>query len=48
MKGFLERKNKEWNCFDRIKNVDPYPKDNKSHIRYGSHAKIIYMLYGNP
>jgi hypothetical protein len=31
MKGFLERKNKEWNCFDRIKNVDPYPKDDDSH-----------------
>ena len=31
MKGFLERKNKEWNCFDRIKNVDPYPKTDDSH-----------------
>ena len=31
MKGFLERKNKEWDCFDRIKNVDPYPKTDNSH-----------------
>jgi hypothetical protein len=31
MKGFLERKDKEWNCFDRIKNVDPYPKTDDSH-----------------
>ena len=31
MKGFLERKNKEWDCFDRIKNVDPYPKTDDSH-----------------
>jgi len=31
IKGFLERKNKEWDCFDRIKNVDPYPKTDNSH-----------------
>ena len=31
MKRFLERKDKEWNCFDRIKNVDPYPKTDDSH-----------------
>jgi hypothetical protein len=31
MKYFLEKKNKEWNCFDRIKNVNPYPKDDNSH-----------------
>jgi hypothetical protein len=31
MKGFLERKDKEWNCFDRINNVDPYPKTDDSH-----------------
>ena len=31
MKEVLERRNKEWNCFDRIKNVDPYPKDDNSH-----------------
>ena len=30
-KGSLERKNKEWDCFDRIKNVDPYPKTDNSH-----------------
>jgi hypothetical protein len=28
--GFRVRKNKEWNCIDRITNVNPYP-DNKSH-----------------
>ena len=28
--GFRVRKNKEWNCLDRITNVNPYP-DNKSH-----------------
>ncbi|WP_415278877.1 hypothetical protein ABXT72_02620 [Candidatus Pelagibacter sp. Uisw_094] len=31
MKGWFKKKNEEWNCFDRIKNVDPYPKDDYSH-----------------
>jgi len=31
MKGWFKRKNEEWNCFNRIKNVDPYPKDDYSH-----------------
>jgi hypothetical protein len=34
MKGFIERNDKEWNCFDRIKNVDPYPKDDNSHMAW--------------
>ena len=32
MKGFIERNDKEWKCFDRIKNVKPYPKDDNSHM----------------
>ena len=31
MKNWLIKKNKEWNCFDRIKDVNPYPKDDNSH-----------------
>ena len=31
MRGYYKRKNKELNCFNRIKNVDPYPKNDKSH-----------------
>ena len=31
MKNFLEKKNKEWRCFERIKDVNPYPKDDNSH-----------------
>ena len=31
IKKFLEKKNKEWNCFERIKDVNPYPKDDNSH-----------------
>ena len=31
MRGYYKRKNKELNCFNRIKNVDPYPKNDNSH-----------------
>jgi len=44
MKGFLERKNKEWNCFDRIKNVDPYPKDDKSHHAWFSCQNYLHVV----
>ena len=32
--NFLIRKDKEYNCFDRIKNVSPYPKDDNSHMKW--------------
>lgn len=31
IRGWYTTKNEEWNCFNRIKNVDPYPKDDYSH-----------------
>jgi hypothetical protein len=31
IRGWYTSKNEEWNCFNRIKNVDPYPKDDYSH-----------------
>ena len=31
MRGYYKRKNKELNCLNRIKNVDPYPKNDNSH-----------------
>ena len=44
MKGFLERKNKEWNCFDRIKNVDPYPKDDNSHGAWFTCQNYLHVV----
>ena len=44
MKGFLERKNKEWNCFDRIKNVDPYPKDDNSHWAWFTCQNYLHVV----
>ena len=32
--NFLIRNDKEYNCFDRIKNVSPYPKDDNSHMEW--------------
>ena len=32
--GYLERENKKLKCFDRIKNVKPYPKDDNSHLAW--------------
>ena len=44
MKEVLERRNKEWNCFDRIKNVDPYPKDDNSHWAWFTCQNYLHVV----
>jgi len=42
--GYLERKNKELKCFDRIKNVKPYPKDDNSHWAWFTCQNYLHVV----
>ena len=44
MKEVVERRNKEWKCFDRIKNVDPYPKDDNSHWAWFTCQNYLHVV----
>lgn len=43
-KRFIERNDKEWKCFDRIKNVNPYPKDDNSHMIWFSCQNYLHFM----
>ena len=43
-KRFIERNDKEWKCFDRIKNVNPYPKDDNSHMIWFSCQNYLHFI----
>ena len=43
-KRFIERNDKEWKCFDRIKNVDPYPKDDNSHWAWFTCQNYLHVV----
>ena len=42
--GYLERKNKELKCFDRIKNVKLYPKDDNSHWAWFTCQNYLHVV----
>ena len=42
--GYLERKNKKLKCFDRIKNVKPYPKDDNSHLAWFTCQNYLHVM----
>lgn len=42
--GYLERENKKLKCFDRIKNVKPYPKDDNSHLAWFKCQNYLHVV----
>ena len=42
--GYLERENKKLKCFDRIKNVKPYPKDDNSHWAWFTCQNYLHVV----
>ena len=48
MRGYYKRKNKEWNCLDRIKNVDPYPNDNSHESWFTCQSYLHFSGNSNP
>ena len=42
--GYLERENKKLKCFDRIKNVKPYPKDDNSHLAWFKCQNYLHIV----
>ncbi|MDA8692329.1 alginate lyase family protein, partial [Candidatus Pseudothioglobus singularis] len=46
--GFRVRKNKEWNCLDRITNVNPYPDKNTHRAWFHCQAYVHGLAASNP
>ena len=45
---FRVRKNKEWNCVDRITNVNPYPDEDSHRAWFHCQAYVHGLAASNP